>query len=400
MTKPITCVEDLRLLARKRLPRMFYDYVDSGSWTQSTYRANEADFQKMKLRQRVVADIDCRSTASTMLGLPVAMPVAVSPTGGAGFLYADGEIQAARAAAKFGVPYALSIGSQCSLEDVRANTSGPLWFQVSILKDRALLARLIDRARAADCSALILTLDFHVAGQRHVDIKNGVGVPPRLTPTVLLDLLSHPRWCLNMLGTRRRGFGNFIGHVDGVHDVHSFGRWYGQQQFELKLSWDIVDWLRQRWPGKLILKGILDPDDARRAVQVGADAISVSNQGGRQMDGAPSSIEVLPSIVDAVGGRLEVFLDGGVRSGQDVLKALALGARGVLIGRAALYGLAAMGEEGVTRALEIIHKELDHTMAFCGRTSVDQLDTSVLWRPALEPWDTQDRNHPSRGAER
>lgn len=385
MAKPITSVEDLRLLARKRLPRMFYDFVDSGSWTQSTYHANEADFQRIKLRQRVAFDIESRSTGGTMLGLPVAMPVAVSPTGGAGFLYADGEIHAARAAAKFGVPYALSIGSQCSLEEVRANSSGPLWFQVSILKDRALLTRLVERAKAADCSALILTMDYHVAGQRHVDIKNGVGIPPRLTPSYLFDLLSHPRWCLNMLGARRWGFGNFIGHVDGVHDVRSFARWYGQQQFELKLGWELIDWLRQQWPGKLVLKGILDPVDARRAIDVGADAISVSNQGGRQMDGAPSSIEALPSIVDAVGGRLDVFLDGGVRSGQDVLKALALGAKGVLLGRAALYGLAAMGEAGVTKALEIIHKEMDHTMAFCGRRSLEQWDASVLWHSVTEP---------------
>nr|WP_269764474.1 alpha-hydroxy acid oxidase [Burkholderia ubonensis] len=385
MNKTITCIEDLRLLARRRLPRMFYDFVDSGSWTQQTYRANSADFQRIRLRQRVAVDIENRSTACTLLGRPVTLPVAVSPTGGAGFLYADGEIHAARAAAKFGVPYALSIGSQCSLEDVRANTSGPLWFQISILKDRGLLARLIERAKAADCDALILTMDFHVAGQRHIDIKNGLGIPPGLTRSFLVDLLSHPRWCLNMMRTRRRGFGNFIGHVDGVYDIHSFARWYGRQPFELKLGWACVDEVRRQWPGKLILKGILDPDDACRAVQAGADAISVSNQGGRQLDGAPSSIEALPRICEAVGGRIEVFLDGGVRSGQDVLKALAMGAKGVLLGRAALYGLAAMGEAGVTAALEIVRKELDCTMAFCGRRSLEHLDESILWRPDREP---------------
>ncbi|WP_321874368.1 alpha-hydroxy acid oxidase [Burkholderia ubonensis] len=378
-TSRITCVDDLRVLARKRLPRMFYDFVDSGSWSQQTYRANETAFHAIRLRQRVAMNIAHRSTAGAMLGMPVAMPVALSPTGGAGLLYADGEIHAARAAERFGVPYALSIGSQCSLEAVRANTNGPLWFQVSILKDRALLAGLVDRALAADCSALILTMDFHVAGQRHADIKNGLGIPPKLTPSYLFDLLSHPRWCMNMLRARQRGFGNFIGHVEGVSDVRSFGRWYARQPFDLELGWNAVAWLRERWPRKLILKGILDPEDARRAVDAGADAISVSNQGGRQMDGAPASIEALPYIADAVGDRLEVLIDGGIRSGQDVLKALALGAKGVLVGRAGLYGLAAMGGAGVTKALEIIHKELDHTMAFCGLTSLAQANADILW---------------------
>lgn len=376
---PVTSIEDLRTLARQRLPRMFYDFVDSGSWTQSTYRANEADLQAIRLRQRVARDIERRDTSTTLLGAPAAMPVAVSPTGGAGFLYPDGEIAAARAAERFGVPYGLSIGSVCSLEDVRAHTSGELWFQISILKDRPLLERMIDRAKAAQCRVLVLTLDYHVAGQRHQDIKNGLGIPPKITPASLWDMASHPRWCLDMLRTRRRGFGNFIGHVDGVTDVPSFARWYGQQPFELRLGWDVVAWLRERWPRKLLLKGILDPEDARRAAEIGADAISVSNQGGRQMDGAPSAIEALPHIVQAAGQRMEVLLDGGIRSGQDVLRALALGARGVLIGRAALYGLAAQGERGVHTALSLIHKELDHTLAFCGLNSVEDVDHDILW---------------------
>lgn len=382
--EPITSIEDLRVLAQRRLPRMFYDFVDSGSWTQSTYRANEADLQTIRLRQRVARDIERRDTSTTLLGAPAAMPVAISPTGGAGFLYPDGEIAAARAAERFGVPYCLSIGSVCSLEDVRAHSSGELWFQVSILKDRKLLERMIERAKAAECRVLVLTLDYHVAGQRHQDIKNGLGIPPKTTLASLWDMASHPRWCLDMLRTRRRSFGNFVGHVDGVTDVPSFARWYGQQPFELKLGWDVVAWLRERWPHKLLLKGILDPEDAERAAEIGADAVSVSNQGGRQMDGAPSAIEALPYIVRAAGGRMEVLLDGGIRSGQDVLRALALGARGVLIGRAALYGLAARGEAGVHTALTLIHKELDHTLAFCGLNSVGEADRRILWSTVAE----------------
>lgn len=360
---------------------MLYDFVDSGSWSEATYRANEADFQRIRLRQRVGRDIAERDTATTLLGAGLAMPVAISPTGGAGLLYPDGEIAAARAASRAGIPYILSIGSTCSLEDVRANCTGELWFQVSILKDRPLLARLVDRARAADCRVLVLTLDYHVAGQRHVDIKNGLAIPPALTPSWLWDLATHPRWCRDMIRTRRRGFGNFIGFVDGVTDIHSFARWYRQQPFELRLSWDAVAWLRDRWPGKLMLKGVLDPEDALQAVRIGADAISVSNQGGRQMDGAPSSIEVLPHVAEAVGRDIEVLLDGGIRSGQDILKALALGARGVLTGRATLYGLAALGETGVDIALQLLHKELDHTMAFCGLTSIEAVDRGALWAP-------------------
>lgn len=382
---PITSIEDLRVLARRRLPRMFYDFVDSGSWSQSTYRANEENFQRIRLRQRVGRDIERRDTSSTLLGADVAMPVAISPTGGAGLLHSDGEIAAACAASRFGVPYILSIGSTCSLEDVRSFAPGELWFQVSILKDRALLARLTDKAKAARCRVLVLTMDYHVAGQRLADIKNGLGIPPAYTPSTLWDFVTHPRWCLDRLRTCRQGFGNLIGVADGVTDLRSFARWYGRQPFELKLSWDAVAWLRDRWPGKLLLKGVLDPEDALQAVRIGADAISVSNQGGRQLDCAPSSIEALPHIIDAVGDKLEVLLDGGIRSGQDILKALALGARGVLTGRATLYGLAALGEDGVEIALDLLHKELDHTMAFCGLSSLQDIDPGVIWDPAPNP---------------
>ena len=375
----ITCVEDLRRLAQRRVPRMFYDYADSGSWTESTYRANEDDFRRLKLRQRVAVNMDGRSTATTMIGQPVAMPVAIAPTGLTGMQHADGEILAARAAEKFGVPFTLSTMSICSIEDVAAATTKPFWFQLYVMRDRAFVERLIDRAKAAGCSALVLTLDLQILGQRHKDLKNGLSAPPKLTLPNLLDMMSKPRWCLGMLGTPRRGFGNIIGHVEGVDDMGSLGQWTAQQ-FDPRLSWADVEWIKKRWGGPLILKGVMEPEDARLAAGSGADALVVSNHGGRQLDGAPSSIEALPAIAEAVGRDIEVWMDGGIRCGQDVLKARALGARGTMIGRAFLYGLGAMGEAGVTKALEILHRELDLTMAFCGHTAIDTVDARILVR--------------------
>ncbi len=374
----ITHIEDLRILAKKRVPRMFYDYVDTGSWTESTYRANSADFQGIKLRQRVAINIEHRSTASNMVGQAVAMPVAIAPTGLTGMLCADGEIKAARAAKKFGIPFTLSTMSICSIEDVASETGGhPFWFQLYVMRDRDYMARLIDRAKAANCSALMLTLDLQISGQRHKDLKNGLSVPPKPSLINLLDMMTKVRWGLGMLGTQRRNFGNIVGHVKGIDSMGSLSEWTAKQ-FDPTLNWDDVAWIKQRWGGKLILKGIQDAEDARLAVDSGADALVVSNHGGRQLDGAPSSITALPPIVDAVGSQIEVHMDGGIRSGQDVLKARALGARGSYIGRAFLYGLGAMGEAGVTRALEIIHKELDLTMAFCGRTNIDKVDRGIL----------------------
>ena len=375
----ITCIEDLRRLAQRRVPRMFYDYADSGSWTESTYRANEDDFRRLKLRQRVAVNMDGRSTATTMIGQPVAMPVAIAPTGLTGMQHADGEILAARAAEKFGVSFTLSTMSICSIEDVAAATTKPFWFQLYVMRDRAFVERLIDRAKAAGCSALVLTLDLQILGQRHKDLKNGLSAPPKLTLPNLLDMMSKPRWCLGMLGTPRRGFGNIIGHVEGVDDMGSLGQWTAQQ-FDPRLSWADVEWIKKRWGGPLILKGVMEPEDARLAAGSGADALVVSNHGGRQLDGAPSSIEALPAIAEAVGRDIEVWMDGGIRCGQDVLKARALGARGTMIGRAFLYGLGAMGEAGVTKALEILHRELDLTMAFCGHTAIDTVDARILVR--------------------
>ncbi|MET3515475.1 L-lactate dehydrogenase (cytochrome) [Pseudacidovorax sp. 1753] len=384
----MTCVEDLRQVARARVPRMFYEYVDSGSWRESTYRANERDFQQLLLRQRVARDISQRTVATTMLGHHVAMPVALAPTGLTGMQHADGEILAARAARDFGVPFTLSTMSICSLEDVAAHTGRhPFWFQLYVMRDRTFIESLIERARAANCSALQLTLDLPVMGQRHADIRNGLSVPPRPTLRNLLDLALRTRWCLGMLGTRRRSFGNIVGHVKGVDDMASLAAWTNAQ-FDPTLSWADVEWIKRRWGGPLVLKGILDAQDARRAVDCGADAIVVSNHGGRQLDGAPSAIRALPAIADAVGRETEVWLDSGVRSGQDVLKARALGARGTMIGRAFLYGLGAFGEAGVTRVLQIIRRELDLTMAFCGRTHIDDVDASILLAPQRAgPWD-------------
>jgi L-lactate dehydrogenase (cytochrome) len=362
----ITTIEDLRQLAERRVPRMFYDYADSGAWTEQTYRANTSDFEKIRLRQRVAVNMEGRSLAGKMVGQDVSMPVALAPTGLTGMQHADGEILAARAAAKFGVPFTLSTMSICSIEDVAANSPAPFWFQLYVLRDRGFIERLIDRAKAAKCSALVLTLDLQILGQRHKDLKNGLSAPPKPTLANLINLCFKPRWCLGMLGTKRRGFGNIVGHVTGVDDMSSLASWTAQQ-FDPTLSWDDVKWIKDRWGGKLILKGIMDEEDAQKAVASGADAIIVSNHGGRQLDGALSSIVKLAQIVDAVGDKIEVHFDGGIRSGQDVLKALSLGAKGTYIGRAFLYGLGAMGEQGVTKTLEIIRKELDVTMAFCGK---------------------------------
>ena len=373
----ITNIEDLRVLAEKRVPRMFYDYADSGSYTESTYRANESDFARIKLRQRVEVNMENRSLRTKMVGIDTAMPVAIAPTGLTGMQHADGEILGALAAKKFGIPFTLSTMSICSLEDVAQATNAPFWFQLYVMKDRDFVERLIDRAKAANCSALMLTLDLQILGQRHKDLKNGLSAPPKPTLRNLLNLATKPRWCLGMLGTKRRTFGNIVGHAKGVGDLSSLSSWTAEQ-FDPALNWGDVEWIKKRWGGKLILKGILDTEDARLAADSGADALIVSNHGGRQLDGAPSSIAALPAIADAVGRSIEVWMDGGIRSGQDVLKAWALGARGTLIGRSFLYGLGAMGEAGVTRALEIIAKELDTTMAFCGHTHIGTVDRKIL----------------------
>lgn len=373
----ITNIEDLRVLAQKRVPRMFYDYADAGSWTESTYRANSADFAPMKFRQRVAVDMNNRTLKTTMIGQDVRMPVALAPTGFTGMQHADGEILAARAAERFGVPFTLSTMSICSIEDVAARTSKPFWFQLYMMKDRGFIERLIERARAANCSALVVTLDLQVLGQRHKDLKNGLSAPPKLTLPNILNMMTKPRWCMGMLGTPRRGFGNIVGHASDVDDMSSLSSWCAQQ-FDPSLSWRDVEWIKQRWGGKIIVKGIMDPEDAKLAVNSGADALIVSNHGGRQLDGALSSIAALPPIVDAVGDRIEIHMDGGIRSGQDALKAIALGAKAVHIGRAFLYGLGAMGEEGVTKTLEIIEREMDITMAFCGLTDVKKVDRGIL----------------------
>lgn len=366
---------------QRRVPRMFYDYADSGSWTESTYRANEVDLQQILFRQRVAIDIAERSLASTMAGQAVSMPLALAPTGLTGMQYADGEIHAARAAAKAGVPFTLSTMSICSIEAVAAAVQSPFWFQLYVMRDRDYISRLIRRAAAAQCSALMLTLDLSIMGQRHKDVRNGLSTPPRLTVRNLVEMAMKPAWSLPMLFTRNRTFGNVVGHVPGVEKLRTLGAW-SNEQLDPSLSWDDVKWVRDQWPGRFILKGIMDPEDAELALQAGADAMVVSNHGGRQLDGTPSSIAALPDIVRQVGNRTEVWMDGGIRGGQDVVRALALGARGVLIGRAFLYGLGAGGEAGVSRALEIIRRELDLTMAFCGVTDVRNIDTSVIWSPA------------------
>ena len=386
----MTHIEDLRRVAERKVPRMFYDYVDSGSWTQTTYYNNETDFDRIKLRQKVLRNMDGRSLATTMIGQPVTMPVAIAPTGFTGMMWADGEIHAARAAEKFGIPFSLSTMSICSIEDVAAHTTAPFWFQLYVMRDREFMKNLIARAKAAHCSALILTADLQVLGQRHKDIKNGLSAPPKPTITNLLNLMTKPEWCLHMLGTRRHTFGNIVGHVKGVENMSSLGAWTSQQ-FDPTLSWDDVAWIKDLWGGKLIIKGILDPDDAVMAVRSGADAIVVSNHGGRQLDGAASSISMLADIVQAVQAEsgthatsCEIFLDSGVRSGQDALKAIALGAKATMIGRSFLYGLGAYGEDGVRRALEIIYNEMDISMAFGGYTNIQQVSKDILIKGTYE----------------
>lgn len=373
----IACIEDLRRLAERRVPRMFYDYADSGSWSESTYRANESDLSSIKFRQRVALDVSNRTTQMKMLGETVPMPVALAPTGLTGMQHADGEILAARAAADFGVPFTLSTMSICSIEDVAANSATPFWFQLYVMRDRDFVSRLIERARDAKCAALMVTLDLQLMGQRHKDVRNGLSAPPKPTLRNILNLMQKPAWCLGMLGTKRRQFGNIVGHVKGVKDMSSLADWT-VSQFDPSLSWVDVAAIRKQWGGKLIIKGILDVEDAKAAVNVGADAIVVSNHGGRQLDGAISSIHALPAIVDAVGDKTEVWMDSGIRSGQDVLRAIALGARGTMIGRAFLYGLGARGQAGVRQALEIIHKELDLTLGLCGRSDLSEVDRSIL----------------------
>ncbi|KRG32822.1 alpha-hydroxy acid oxidase [Psychrobacter sp. P11G3] len=384
--KKVTEIEDLRRVAERKVPRMFYDYVDSGSWTETTYRSNETDFDRIKLRQRVLVDMDNRSLATQMIGESVNMPVAIAPTGFTGMMWADGEIHAAGAAEKFGVPFSLSTMSICSIEDIATHTSKPFWFQLYVMRDQDYMANLIQRAKDANCSALILTADLQVMGQRHKDIKNGLSAPPKPTLTNIINLMTKPQWCMNMLGTKRRSFGNIVGHTKGVEDLSSLSSWT-EEQFDPRLSWDDVARIKDMWGGKLIIKGIMEPEDAIMAARSGADALVVSNHGGRQLDGALSSISALSDIVQAVHAEnsdIEVWLDSGIRSGQDVLKAISLGAKGTMIGRAFLYGLGAYGEDGVRRALEIIYKECDISMAFCGHTDINKVTDDILVKGTYE----------------
>ena len=377
----ITTIEDLKRLHKRRVPKMFYDYCESGSWTEQTFRDNVSDFDRIRLRQRIAVDMSDRTLASTMAGRDVAMPVALAPVGFTGMQSADGEIKAARAAEKFGVPYTLSTMSICSIEDVAAHTKEPFWFQLYVMTDEDFVDDIIRRAKKAGCSALVLKLDLQLLGQRHKDLKNGLSAPPKLTPTTILDLATRWRWGIEMLQTKRRTFGNIVGHAKGVGDMSSLSSWTSEQ-FDPRLDWDTIARLKEKWNGTLILKGILDPEDAKRAADLGCDAIVVSNHGGRQLDGALSSIRMLPSILRAVGDRTEVWLDSGIRTGQDILKAIAMGAKGVMIGRAYIYGLGAMGEAGVTKSLEILEKELDLTMALCGRRDIRDVDRDILLVPA------------------
>lgn len=375
----ITCVDDLRRLHKRRVPKMFYDYSESGSWTESTFVRNESVFNEILLRQRVAVDLTNRSQSKEILGERWAMPVALAPTGMAGMQCSDGEIKAAQAAEEFGVPFTLSTMSICSIEDVAENTSKPFWFQLYVMKDRRFVESLIDRAKKANCSALVLTLDLQILGQRHKDIKNHLSAPPRLTFKNVVNMMTKPRWCMGMLTTRRHQFGNIVGHADGVDDLSSLSSW-SAEQLDPSLNWDDIEWIKERWGGPLILKGIMDPLDARHALDSGADALIVSNHGGRQLDGAPATLEVLPTIVAEVGDRISVFMDGGIRSGQDVYKAVALGAEACFIGKAFLNGLGAMGKAGVTRCLELILNELDLTMAFCGYRDINDVDSRTLWQ--------------------
>ncbi|WP_111562959.1 alpha-hydroxy acid oxidase [Rhizobium sp.] len=376
MTKPLT-IADLKSLAQRRVPKMFFDYADSGAWTEQTYRANESDFAKIGLRQRVLVDMTNRTLETTMVGQKVSMPVALAPTGMTGMQHADGEMLAAQAAEEAGVPFTLSTMSICSIEDVASVTTKPFWFQLYVMKDKDFVLNLINRAKAAKCSALVLTADLQILGQRHKDLRNGLSAPPKFTPKHIWQMATRPFWCLDMLQTKRRSFGNIVGHAKNVSDLSSLSSWTAEQ-FDPQLSWADVAWIKEQWGGPLIIKGICDVEDAKAAADTGADAIIVSNHGGRQLDGAPSSISMLPGIVDAVGDRIEVHLDGGIRSGQDVLKAVALGAKGTYIGRPFLYGLGAMGKEGVTLALSILRKEMDVTMALCGKRDIKDVNSSII----------------------
>ncbi|MDB4187840.1 alpha-hydroxy-acid oxidizing protein [bacterium] len=376
----ITNIDDLKRIHRRRVPKMFYDYAESGSWTEQTFRENTSDFDQIRLRQRVAVDMSGRSTATQMIGQDVAMPVALAPVGLTGMQHADGEIKAARAAEAFGVPFTLSTMSINSIEDVAGATNKPFWFQLYTMRDTDYVSRLIERARAAKCSALVITLDLQILGQRHKDIKNGLTAPPKLTPSTIANLATKWRWGIEMLQTKNRSFGNIVGHVENISDASNLSAWTAEQ-FDPSLDWGKIAKIKEQWGGKVILKGILDAEDAKMALKVGADAIIVSNHGGRQLDGALSSIRALPSILDAVGDQIEVHMDSGIRSGQDVLKAMAMGAKGTYIGRAFIYGLGAMGQAGVTRALEVIHKELDTTMALCGETKATDLGRHNLLVP-------------------
>ncbi|MGR3659923.1 MAG: alpha-hydroxy acid oxidase [Paracoccaceae bacterium] len=376
----ITCIEDLKRLYKRRVPKMFYDYCESGSWTEQTFRDNVSDFSKIRLRQRVAIDMDNRTTATTMIGQDVSMPVALAPVGSTGMNCADGEIKAAHAAEKFGIPFTLSTMSICSIEAVADKVEKPFWFQLYVMRDHEFVQGMIDRAKAAKCSALVLTLDLQILGQRHKDLKNGLTVPLRPTLANVLDLSTKWRWGIGMLGTPNKTFGNIVGHAKGVSNLGSLFSWTAEQ-FDPRLDWDKVKLIRKQWDGPLILKGIQDVEDAKAALNVGADAIIVSNHGGRQLDGAVSSITALPAILEAVGDKIEVHMDGGIRSGQDVLKAVAMGAKSIYIGRAAIYGLGAMGEAGVTKALEVIHKELDFSMALCGKRDINTVDRDILMIP-------------------
>lgn len=376
MSAPLT-IADLKQLAKRRVPKMFFDYADSGAWSESTYEANEADFRKIKLRQRVLVDMTDRSLETTMVGQKVSMPVALAPTGLTGMQHADGEMLAARAADEFGIPFTLSTMSICSIEDVASVTKQPFWFQLYVMRDRDFVMNLISRAKAAKCSALVLTADLQILGQRHKDVRNGLSAPPKFTPKHIWQMATRPAWCMGMLQTQRRSFGNIIGHAKNVSSISSLSTWTAEQ-FDPKLSWSDVAWIKEQWGGSLIIKGILDVDDAKAAVDTGADAIIVSNHGGRQLDGAPSTISMLPRIVDAVGDRIEVHIDGGIRSGQDVLRAIAIGAKGTFIGRPFLYGLGAMGKDGVSLALNIIRKELDVSMALCGKRDIRSVDRRII----------------------
>jgi len=376
----ITNIEDLKRLYKRRVPKMFYDYTESGSWSEQTFRENTSDFEQLRLRQRIATDMTGRTTAARMIGEDVAMPVALAPVGLTGMQNADGEIKAARAAERFGVPFCLSTMSICSIEDVAAHTTKPFWFQVYTLRDDEFMSRLFDRARAAKCSALVITVDLQIMGQRHKDLKNGLSAPPKLTVRSVANMMTKVPWGLEMLQTKRRFFGNIVGHATGVSNPASLSSWTAEA-FDPSLDWDRIKQLMDMWGGKVVLKGILDVEDARKAADLGADAIIVSNHGGRQLDGALSSIKMLEPIVQAVGDKVEIWMDGGIRSGQDVLKALALGAKGTMIGRAWVYGLGAMGEAGVTRSIEVIHKELDLSMALCGRRNIEGVDRGILLVP-------------------